>query len=228
MASMNLNHFAIHTSYRLGMHDTPWYFSQNLNLIWMNPRHHFHQSWPSVLQYAKQRFPPEHHWTTGEDDSQVGVVWWWIHSTQYPQHTHTRRHAPRRTHTQNKTGKTADAGTSWPWISKRELSSISLISFWPPVRFTIYRSQTTLALFPPAILSTPSSPTVLPAPLQFVWVRRCKLVTILSLVVDKSQKIFRFFCSALFLEAWSTVEVIVKNIVRYAYTVYYVYILYIE
>ena len=128
--------------------------------------------------YNNTSLPPDSSGTSVDEELQYresrSKLMCWVHSTHsvHP--------------TQNKTSKTADAGTGWPWISKWELSSISLISFWTPVRFTIYRSQTTLALFPLAILSTPSHTVT--APSQFVWVLLGKLASILLPVVDKDKR----------------------------------------
>lgn len=64
--------------------------------------------------------------------------------------------------------KTADVGAGWPWTSKCELSLVfqaALISFWLSMYFTIYRSHSTLAGVPWAILSNPplsASATLLP------------------------------------------------------------------
>jgi len=52
----------------------------------------------------------------------------------------------------SKSNKTADAGRQWPWLSAKVITSIllCLLSLWLPANFTIYRSQTVLAILPSA------------------------------------------------------------------------------
>lgn len=105
-------------------------------------------------QLIDLRYPPG----TGEE-AQPTHPYWCTH-THSPMHTNTNGHVKI---------KTADVRARWPWPRKCELSLVfqaALISFWLSMYFTIYRSHSTLAAVPWAILSNSplsASATLFPA-----------------------------------------------------------------